>query len=111
MGIKGEYYDNADLSDLKTRRRVTVLAKQERDLRMKKLYGQLGNLATTYDYTRQRDEREAGVHVPNAIDTAAAAEKLKDFVVIAPAMGDSISSGRLQVMPASTVLLDARATP
>jgi hypothetical protein len=97
----------ADLPDLKIRRRVTALAKQEHDLRIKKLYGQLGNLATTYDYARQRDEREAGVAVPSAIDTATAAESLKNFVVITPAGGDSLSS----VIPARTVLLDARKTP
>lgn len=91
-----------ELTDLKTRRRVTVLATQERDLRMKKLYGQLDNLTTAYDYARQRDERAAGVETPSAVDTTAAAERLKDFVVITPDAG---------AMPARTVFLDARATP
>ena len=43
------------LDDLKTRRRVVALANQERDLRVKKLYHQLGSLCTTYDTTRHDD--------------------------------------------------------
>jgi len=73
----------AKLTDMEQRRRVIALARQERDLRVQKLTGQLGNLSTTYDYARQRDEREAGIAVPSNVDPRAAAAKLRDFLVIA----------------------------
>ncbi len=99
------------LADVKVRRQVIVLARQERDLRLQKLYGQLTNMSTTYDYSRQRDEREAGVDVPSHVDTAAAAEKLKDFVVLTPAGDSRADIGSVKSIPATTVLLDTRPSP
>ena len=78
----------AKLTDAEWRRRVIALARQERDLRVQKLSAQLGNLATTDDYARQRDEREAGISVLSNVDTKTAAAKLRDFVVIARISSD-----------------------
>jgi hypothetical protein len=94
------------LDDLKMRRRVVVLANQERDLRVKKLYHQLGNLCTTYDTTRHDDERVANVEVPVNIDTGHAAKTLMDYVFIAPAPNDKSGEKAVQSIPASRYLLD-----
>jgi hypothetical protein len=101
----------AQLDNLKTRRQVIVLAKQERDLRLKKLYGQLETLNTTYDYSREIDQREAHVIVPKNVDTVAAANKLKNFVVITPAAAGLPSSAREKTIPASYVLAADAPTP
>ena len=90
----------AKLTDVEQRRRVIALARQERDLRVQKLSGQLGNLSTTYDYARQRDEREAGIAVPSNVDTRAAAVKLRDFLVIACISFDQRqTAGTSQIKP------------
>jgi hypothetical protein len=99
------------LDDLKTRRRVIVLANQERDLRVKKLYHQLGNLCTTYDTTRRDDERVANVEVPVNIDTTHAAKTLMDYVFIAPAADDKSGEKKTQTIPASNYLLDRLPNP
>ena len=99
------------LTDVKTRRQVIALAKQERELRLRKLYGQVSNLSTTYDLNRQRHEREAGIEVPSTVDTTAAAEKLKDFVVLTPATENVSDIASIKSVPARTVLLDTRPTP
>ena len=101
----------ASLDNLKTRRKVVVLAKQERDLRLKKLYGQLATLNTAYDYSRDIDEREARVVVPKNVDTVAAAAKLKDFVVLTPASVGLPSSSAEKTIPASFVLAADAPTP
>jgi hypothetical protein len=94
------------LDDLKMRRRVIVLANQERDLRVKKLYHQLGNLCATYDTTRHNDERATNVEVPVNIDTGHAAKTLMDYVFIAPAADDKSGDKKTQTIPASDYLLD-----
>jgi len=99
------------LDDLKTRRRVIVLANEERDLRVKKLYHQLGNLCATYDTTRRDDERAANVEVPVNIDTTHAAKTLMDYVFIAPAVDDKSGEKRTQTIPASNYLLDKLPDP
>jgi len=99
------------LDDLKTRRRVVVLANQERDLRVKKLYHQIGNLCTTYDTTRHDDERAASVEVPINIDTTHAAKTLMDYVFIAPAPSDNSGEKKTQTIPASNYLLDKMPDP
>jgi len=99
------------LDDLKTRRRVVVLANQERDLRMKKLYHQIGNLCTTYDTTRHDDEQAAGVEVPVNIDTGHAAKTLMDYVFIAPTVDDKTGEKKTQAIPASNYLLDKLPDP
>jgi hypothetical protein len=99
------------LDDLKTRRRVVVLANEERDLRVKKLYHQLGNLCVTYDTTRHDDERVANVEVPVNIDTGHAAKTLMDYVFIAPAPSDKSGEKKTQAIPASNYLLDTLPDP
>ncbi len=99
------------LDDLKLRRRVVVLANQERDLRVKKLYHQLGNLCATYDTTRHDDERVANVEVPVNIDTGHAAKTLMDYVFIAPAPSDKSGEKKTRTIPASNYLLDKLPDP
>jgi hypothetical protein len=99
------------LDDLKTRRRVIVLASEERDLRVKKLYHQIGNLCATYDTTRLDDEHAAGVEVPVNIDTTHAAKTLMDYVFIAPVANDKSGEKKTQTIPASNYLLDKLPDP
>lgn len=99
------------LSDLKTRRRVVVLANQERDLRVQKLYHQIGNLNLTYENTRRDDERAAGVEVPVHIDTAHAAKTLMDYVFIAPVANEKSGEIKTKTIPASNYLLDKLPPP
>jgi hypothetical protein len=99
------------LNDLKTRRRVVELANEERDLRVKKLYHQIGNLCATYDTTRHDDERVANVEVPVNIDTGHAAKTLMDYVFIAPAPSDNSGEKKTQTIPASNYLLDKLPDP
>lgn len=99
------------LDDLKTRRRVVVLANQERDLRVQKLYHQIGNLNLTYENTRRDDERAAGVDVPVHIDTAHAAKTLMDYVFIAPVANEKSGEIKTRTIPASNYLLDKLPPP
>jgi hypothetical protein len=99
------------LDDLKTQRRVVVLANQERDLRVKKLYHQIGNLCATYDTTHHDDELVAGVEVPVNIDTAHAAKTLMDYVFIAPVANDKPGEKKTQTIPATNYLLDKLPDP
>jgi hypothetical protein len=99
------------LDDLKTRRRVVVLANQERDLRVKKLYHQIGNLCTTYDTTRRDDEHAAGVEVPVNINTTHAAKTLMDYVFIAPVADDKSGEKKTRTIPAINYLLDKLPDP
>jgi hypothetical protein len=100
-----------ELDDLKTRRRVVVLANQERELRMEKLYRQIGNLNVTYEHSRRDDERSAGVDVPMHIDTAHAAKTLMDYVFIAPAADDNSGEIKAKTVPACNYLLDKLPDP
>jgi hypothetical protein len=99
------------LTDIKVRQQVTALAKQERDLRIQKLYGQISNLSTTYDLHRQGEEREAGVESLSTVDTTAAAEKLRNFVVLTPATENASDFRSIKSVPTTTVLLDTRPMP
>jgi hypothetical protein len=100
------------LDDLKVRRNVVVLANQERDLRMQKLYHQIGNLNVAYGHTRQEDERVANVaYVPVHIDTQHAAKTLMDYVFIAPAGKNSAGEIKTKTVPASNYLLDKLPPP
>ena len=82
------------------RNEVLTLAKQERELRVRKLCVQLGNFGIAYDHARQTDQEREGVTVPHEVNTDAAADVLKDFVVITPPSGRSL--------PADAVLRDKR---
>ncbi len=100
------------LRDLKTRRYVAELAKEERDLRMEKLYHQIGNLNLTYDHTRRDDERALAVaDVPVHIDTGHAAKTLMDFVFIAPTAPDTTGEIKSTTVPAKNYLLDKLPDP
>jgi hypothetical protein len=100
------------LSDLKTRRYVIELAKEERDLRVEKLYHQIGNLNLTYDHTRRDDARALAVaDVPVHIDTGHAAKTLMDFVFIAPTAPDKDGEIKTTAVPAKNYLLDKMPDP
>ncbi len=100
------------LGDLKTRRYVAGLAKEERDLRVAKLYHQIGNLNLTYDHTRRDDERALAVtDVPVHIDTGHTAKTLMDFVFIAPTAPDKNGEIKTTTVPARDYLLDKLPDP
>jgi hypothetical protein len=100
------------LSDLKTRRYVFQLAKQERDLRVEKLYHQIGNLNLTYDHTRRDDQRTLAVaDVPVHIDTRHAAKTLMDFVFVAPTAPDKNGEIKTTTVPAKNYFLDKMPPP
>jgi hypothetical protein len=100
------------LSDLKTRRYVAELAKEERDLRVEKLYHQIRNLNLTYDHTRRDDERALAVaDVPVHIDTGHAAKTLMDFVFVAPTAPDKNGEIKTTTVPAKNYLLDKMPDP
>ena len=88
-----------------------ALAKQERDLRLKKLAAQLALFSVTYDHTRQGDEQAVGTTVKSEIDTGKAMKQLRDFVVIAPAVDGSDKTNTVRVLPASAVLLNKSSNP
>jgi hypothetical protein len=100
------------LSDLKTRRYVAELAKEERDLRVEKLYHQLGNLNLTYDHARRDDARALAVaDVPVHIDTGHVAKTLMDFVFVAPTAPDKNGEIKATTVPARDYLLDKMPDP
>jgi hypothetical protein len=99
------------LDDLKTRRHVVELVNQERELRLQKLYHQIGNLNSTYDNTRHDDERAANVEVPVHIDTAHAAKTLMDYVFISPTAPDKDGVIKTTSVPARNYLLDKMPAP
>lgn len=97
----------ATLNGSEARRDAIVLAKQERDLRTRKLCVQLASLGAAYDYSRRDEERQEGVNVPHAVNTDAAAKKLKHFVVLVPP-ADNSSTGTVRTIPAKSILRDKR---
>ena len=93
------------LSDLKTRRYVAQLAKEERYLRVE-------NLNLTYDRTRRDDARVLAVaDVPMHIDTSHAAKTLMDFVFVAPTAPDKDGEIKTTTVPAKNYLLDKMPDP
>ena len=101
----------ASLSDGGTRREVMVLARQERDLRLRKLAAQLAIFSVTYDHTLQGNEQAVGTTVKSEIDTREAMKQLRDFVVIAPAVDGFDKTNTVRVLPASAVLLNKSSNP
>ena len=101
----------ASLLDSGTRREYMALAKQERDLRLKKLAAQLAIFSVTYDHTRRSDEQALGTTVKGEIDTREAMKQLRDFVVIAPAVDGLDETNTVRVLPASAVLLKKSTKP
>jgi len=74
----------ASLSDVTTRKKVIALARQERDLRLKRLTAQLVAFSAAYDHSCRHAEREFGVTSRAEVDMKGAARELRGFVVIAP---------------------------
>jgi hypothetical protein len=100
------------LSNLKTRRYVFQLAKEERELRIQKLYHQISNLNLTYDQTRRDDERALAVaDVPVHVDTRRAARTLMDFVFVGPTAPDKNGQIKATTVPAKNYLLDKMPAP
>ena len=94
----------AGLTDPKAHRQALVLAKQERDLRRQKLYGQMGKLNTAYSTARDVDVREVGLNVPSEVDPIAASKQLQTFVFIAPATDDASDFKTTKSIPVSEIL-------
>jgi hypothetical protein len=99
------------LDDLKTRRRVVKLAKEERQLRIEKLYHQIGNLTLTYRRAQDDDSQAVAVDVPVHVDTGHAATTLTHYVFIAPAALDKDGEIKTTTVPAMNYLLDKMADP
>jgi len=99
------------LPDLTTRCHVVELAKEERELRVGKLYHQIGNLHLTYGRTHCDDSQAIGVDVPMHIDTGHAAKTLMDYVFIAPAAPDKDGEIKTTTVPAKNYLLDKMTHP
>jgi hypothetical protein len=101
----------ASLPEIETRKEVVALATQERDLRLRRLAAQVAVFIAAYGHTRQYDEQAVGPPVRNRADMRTAAEKLRDFVIFAPATNSSPQPDLLEVFPASSVLLDKYPKP
>jgi hypothetical protein len=101
----------ASLTGIETRKEVITLATQERDLRLRKLAAQLAIFTAAYGHFPQDDEQVAGVAARNGVDTKAAARKLRNFVVFAPATNSSPVADAVQTFPASAVLLNEYPNP
>lgn len=94
------------LSDDAKAQDVRELSRQERDLRFEKLDAQLARMTSAYGYSRQGDEREAGVVVPMQVNTTVAAKKLEDFVAIVPVTKKSEKDEIVvtRIIPANLIL-------
>jgi hypothetical protein len=101
----------ASLTESKTRKEVIALATQERDLRIRKLAAQLAMFSVAYGHFPQDDEPVASAAARNGLDAKAAAKKLRNFVVFAPATNSSPGAAAVQTLPASAVLLDEYPDP
>jgi len=101
----------ATLTDSTTRKEVIALARQERDLRLRRLTAQLVAFSTAYDHSPQYDERGVGVTSRVGVGMRAAARKLQGFVVIAPATDGSQDAQAMRTLPSSAVLLNRCPTP
>lgn len=95
----------AQLPDRAGRDHVIALAKTERDLRVRKLCVQLGNMGLAYDYSRRLDEHREGITVPHAVNTDAAAKQLKNFVILVPPDNDATNYPS-EPIPAKVILRD-----
>ncbi len=85
---------------------MMALARKERDLRMEKLETEVVNFRGAYGCVRKMDEEEVGGPVSSHVDMRAAAEQLKNFVILSsgPLARADFQSSR--PVPASTVLVD-----
>ncbi len=101
----------ASLPEIETRKEVVALATQERDLRIKRLAAQLAVFTVAYDHARQHDEQVVGAPVRDRADTKTAAKKLRNFVVLAPATNSLPGADLLEILPASSVLIDKYPNP
>jgi hypothetical protein len=96
----------AALPDIATRKEVIALAKQERDLRLRRLTAQLVAFSAIDDNSSRGSKREARSVFYPAVHTKMITRKLQGFVVIAPATDGSTGSDALQTLPSSAVLLE-----
>jgi hypothetical protein len=111
--IESDYEDRLraaeSLTDLKVKRQVIVLARQERDLRLRKMTGQMVNLDITYEHARQLDLRESGLVIPRYINPEQTQAKIRELTVLSPSVVDSdCCDESAQLIPASTMLFNAR---
>jgi hypothetical protein len=93
------------MADTASRRHACELAGQERDLRLGKLKRQLTEMALTYHYSRQTDERDTAASESEKVDPAAASRSLRTFILIGAgtvpmgdgtnATGSGVVTGRL----------------
>src|SRR6266850_2413278 len=74
----------SSIHDPATRSPVRELARQERELRLRKLNRQLAELSAAYVHSRQPvpDEESSGPVPPAKVDTAAAHQTRKSFVIV-----------------------------
>jgi len=86
---------------------MLALAQREYDLRMQKLQTEVVNFQSAYGCVRRMDEEEAGEPVSSRVDMRAAADQLKNFVILSsgPLLRADLRSAK--PVPASAVLVDA----
>jgi len=72
----------ASIQDYQTRQDVVKLARQERELRLRKLNRQLAELSAAYVHSRQSDAQKNGDHPPAKVDIQDAQKKLNRFVIV-----------------------------
>jgi len=75
----------ASIQDYQARQHVMNLARQERELRLRKLNRQLAELSAAYVHSRQSDAQKNGDHPPAKVDIQDAQKKLNRFVIIGTA--------------------------
>ena len=86
---------------------VLRLAEEERELSLQQLQKQLEYLEVAYGCARRADEVDIGAQVPSQVNTAKAAAKLKDYVIVALRTPHDDRVHAIEPVPATSVLLDA----
>ena len=75
----------ASIQDYQARQDVVKLARQERELRLRKLNRQLAELSAAYVHLRQSDAQKNGDHPPAKVGIQDAEKKLNGFVIVGTA--------------------------
>jgi len=70
------------IQDYQARQDVVKLARQERELRLRKLNRQLAELSAAYVHSRQSDAQKNGEHSAATVDIQDAQKKLNGFVIV-----------------------------
>ena len=106
--IESDYQERLVMSEAVTdenaRARVLKLAGQERDLRLAKLARQLQQMLASYDVARGDYQKQAGVVVPNSVNTDQAAAQLKQFVAFVPESAPKKVWVASRIVPSQTVV-------